>query len=360
MRHVFAQNIWRYAIQRMIRLNQSANTQTIYYCYRMLLGRAPEHEELHYWKKTVRTHHITVDQLMTTFETSEEAKRYRRSLEWRITTDAERYYQRLRIEDFYIYVATDDNFVGLALARDSRYEPEVTNILKNILKSGGVFVDIGANIGYFTLLAAQIVGTSGRVFAFEPNKRNCALLWLSSTENNYQNIEVFPVAASHNAQNIVVQVTGSNGRIVPNTELFANGISASTQDTILPPNHVSARTVEVDTLLHDVDRIDVIKIDVEGAEPFVLAGMQAVIQKHRPIIITEFSPAGIIQTTQQAPEGYVQQLRKLGYDLHMITKEKTIPLPAEYYQMVAQFFSTGNDHIDIICYPNSCYSNPIG
>jgi FkbM family methyltransferase len=353
MKHVFAQKIWRYAIQRVVRVNQHANTQAIYYCYRMLLGRDPHHNELHYWKKTVKTHRITVDQLITTFETSEEAKRYRRSIEWQITTDTERYYHRLRIEDFYIYVATDDNFVGLALARDSQYEPEVTNILKNILKSGGVFVDIGANIGYFTLLAAQIVGTSGRVFAFEPNKRNCALLWLSSTENNYQNIEVFPVAASHNAQDIVLQVTGSNGRILPHSELLADRISALTHDMILPPSHFSTKTVEVDTLLHDVDRIDVIKIDVEGAEPFVLAGMQAVIQKHRPIIITEFSPAGITQTTHQAPEGYLQQLRKLGYDLHMITKEKTIPLPVECHQMIAQFFRTGNDHIDIICYPRS-------
>jgi hypothetical protein len=70
------------------------------------------------------------------------------------------------------------------------YEPVETAFVRSMLKSGQNFIDIGANIGWFTMLAARIVGPSGRVYAFEPRPNTCERLRKSVSENGYSNVEV--------------------------------------------------------------------------------------------------------------------------------------------------------------------------
>jgi FkbM family methyltransferase len=252
-----------------------------------------------------------------------------------------------------VYVSTDDHAVGLGLARDSSYEPHVARLLTHLLQPGCVFIDIGANIGYFSLVAARLVGPSGRVLAFEPNKRNGALLWLSCVDNNFQQLELFPVAASDSAGAIVLQVAGSNGRIVSTDELALAGIAPAPNGPPLPPHHYHAATVVLDDILHTITRIDVVKLDVEGAEPWAIAGMQQLIHRHRPLVISEFAPLGIEQTTQRHPENYLLQLRQLGYTLFVITDTTLQPLPHDYATIQEQWFGAGRDHIDILGTPTS-------
>ncbi len=75
------------------------------------------------------------------------------------------------------------------------YEPHVTNLVKGILKEGGVFLDVGANIGYFTMLAASLVKANGKVIAIEPNPQNLQLIYSSLLENHLSNVAIYPYAA---------------------------------------------------------------------------------------------------------------------------------------------------------------------
>lgn len=82
-----------------------------------------------------------------------------------------------------MYASTSDSAVGSEIYRTRKYEPHVTSAIITRLKSGTGFLDIGSNIGYFSLLAASLVGLDGKVFSFEPSQYNIKLLYLNKHIN---------------------------------------------------------------------------------------------------------------------------------------------------------------------------------
>ena len=103
--------------------------------------------------------------------------------------------ERLRAElvtlpEFKLYVRRNDFRIGAVIARTGGYMPAVAEQVRAHLGPGGVFVDVGANIGYFTVLAATLVGERGWVVAFEPNPDNCDLIRLSLAANGLTNVAV--------------------------------------------------------------------------------------------------------------------------------------------------------------------------
>src|SRR5262245_50493673 len=85
----------------------------------------------------------------------------------------------LNLKEFKIYIQLNDWSVGLRIAVKRGYESHVTGTMRPLLKQGMVVLDIGANIGFYTLLAAARVGESGKVLAFEPGENNCRLIRMS-------------------------------------------------------------------------------------------------------------------------------------------------------------------------------------
>ena len=135
-----------------------------------------------------------------------------------------------------------------------------------------IFVDIGANIGYYTLLAARLLNGTGKVVAIEPDSGNFRLLSLSVQANAYTNV-------------IAVQKAASNrtGR----TRLFLDekliGIPSLSEDNLSTRGggHVYVNTVTLDSLLRDlaIEKVDVMKIDVEGAEGLVFEGGSKILHR---------------------------------------------------------------------------------
>jgi len=82
----------------------------------------------------------------------------------------------LKLGDFRLYVRLDDWAIGGRIALKRSYEAHVTGVMRSLLRPGMVVVDIGADMGYYSLLAASRVGNSGKVMAFEPGTENAALL----------------------------------------------------------------------------------------------------------------------------------------------------------------------------------------
>lgn len=175
------------------------------------------------------------------------------------------------------------------------YEPGATGALLRYLKAGGVFVDIGANTGYFTVLAALRVGRAGRVLAFEPNPMVARQLHEQLRANSVEDwVTISAVALAERDENDVpfyVSCWPENdglSSLTPGSETLARG--GLRPDVSIP---VSVRRFDswVQTDAQMLPNIDLVKIDVEGAESRVLEGMSGLLARTPPArIICETMP----------------------------------------------------------------------
>ena len=165
------------------------------------------------------------------------------------------------------------------------YERETTLFFRRWLRSGDRVIDVGANVGYFTMLAAQMVGDEGAVHAFEPNPRVVSLLHKSVALNGFRRrVRVTDKAVS-------VQ-TGSLSFFSPTDPGNTYEATVVKRDDI-PLCSLEVASVSLDdyAVSNAVERVRLLKIDVEGAEVEVLYGAQQLLRKSRPeAVICEFAP----------------------------------------------------------------------
>jgi len=314
---------------------KKATVEDLYYCYRLLLQREPDEEGWNYWYKLVTNYSVSIQMLVDDFLYREEFKKLQE----------EAFKPRLvELDDFKIYVRKNDFFIGAVIANTRNYEPYVTDEVRRLLKPGMVFIDIGANIGYFSLLAAALVGRTGKVYAFEPNPDNCRMFEKSVEVNGFENIELFPYAVAEAGQtfNLDVGGTNSNGRIIDFSPQAVPG-----QATPL-----SIEAVVLDEALPDLERVDVIKLDIEGAEPRAWQGMQQIVNKFRPALVFEFSPELIPITSHISAESFLDEILGREYDLYILErfKEKS-DRPQTKVQILGACARPGQTHLDLVAIP---------
>jgi FkbM family methyltransferase len=204
-------------------------------------------------------------------------------------------------------VLGNDN--SLCLYVCGSFEPNEFAFLERVMKPGMVFVDVGANDGYYTLFAAQRVGPSGRVVAVEPSTRERANLEHNIARNGLGNVTVIPLAlgaACGTAELCLAQSAHSGHNTLGR---FANdGVKAESVE------QVTVRTL--DSLAGEVllDRIDVMKIDVEGAEASVIAGARDVLAATKPLIVLEISDKALRGQGSDAKQ-LIALLRELDYEI---------------------------------------------
>jgi FkbM family methyltransferase len=153
--------------------------------------------------------------------------------------------------------------------------------LRENLRPGQVFVDVGANVGFLTLVAARQVGPKGQVFAFEPGPLNFALLSANVAVNHYRNITLENAAVTDRSGTINLHVCATGGSDNRVTGAIAEGSGREC---------VPVRSVALDDYLQD-KAVDLIKIDVQGAEPMVMQGMARLMSESRNLqVMIEYSP----------------------------------------------------------------------
>jgi FkbM family methyltransferase len=174
------------------------------------------------------------------------------------------------------------------------YEPGATRLVLDTLAAGDVFVDIGANSGYFTILAALRVGAQGRVFAFEPNppvRRQLERhLQLNAVGDRVTVSDLALAGLDRDDGQLFVSCWPENDGIAsltPAAETVARG-------GLRDDRSIAVRVRRFDTWVQSVQlqRIDLLKIDVEGAETQVLSGMSATLGSLRPRRIICETPVG--------------------------------------------------------------------
>jgi FkbM family methyltransferase len=181
---------------------------------------------------------------------------------------------------------------------EAAYEPAVTAALQQLVRPGMVCVDVGANIGYFTLLFARSSGETGRVYAFEALPENAALLNDNVELNGLgRRVVVEAVAVGDGRKQEVHLYRGSS-----TLEYSIVGESAGIDTS----SSVAVPAVSLDAYFADGPRVDVIKMDIEGAEEWAFRGMQRMLSEDRPRCVVELhGDAGMSVIEVLLGAGYV-------------------------------------------------------
>lgn len=214
----------------------------------------------------------------------------------------------IRMRDGYVLAPTAlPTFVTMLANATSRgLEPGTGDALRRLVQPGMVVADVGANIGLLTLILAWSVGPTGKVIAFEPEAVPRANLEKMKHLNGLSWVEVRDQAVGEKPGRLTFHVSD----IIGHSSLYAL------------PEAEEARTVEVEVVrLDDVapkGRLDVVKIDVEGAELDVLAGMSGVVAKNPDLaIVAEFGPEHL-KRVGQTPAQWFKAFADLGFKAYII------------------------------------------
>jgi FkbM family methyltransferase len=309
--------------------SSSAYDATIIDIYHRIMERKPNYDELMHWNVFLGGG-TSIAQVESTLKASYEYDQLRSRNDIVL----------VHLPSFKLFCRSSDLDVGRQIIQTQSFEPHIASVLKDVLMPGGVLVDLGANIGYFSLMAATLVGPTGKVISFEPNARNLGLFYASIVENDMKNIIVMPVAASYSSQIHRLQSFGSNGFLEAPT-----------------PGQMGVQYIQavvLDEILLSVPRIDAFKMDIEGFEPFALRGMLKIIDKHKPVLVTEFSPWHIEHRCGLPPQEYLDHLAAIGYRLSIIESSGRVT-PAKDPAAIMKFWSAlQNDkmQLDLIARPS--------
>lgn len=167
--------------------------------------------------------------------------------------------------------------VGRSIWWRHHYETEIDQLLRRLLRQGDVFIDVGANVAYFSLVAAQLVGPQGEVHSFEPDPRAFALLARSVVENHLNNVWCHRVA---------LWGTQTRLTLAGIDDLAFRHVAESGNDR----RDLTAIAVPLDEylkLMGVAKPIRLVKIDVEGAEVEVIKGMTELLRTNRPLLVVE-------------------------------------------------------------------------
>ena len=214
----------------------------------------------------------------------------------------------LRIEEGQLELDQSDVAVSGSLALGSFEETEV-NIFREKLEIGMTVIDIGANIGYYTVIAGKRIGVNGKVFAFEPEENNFSLLSRNISLNKLNNVTVFKVA--------LADKSGEKSLYLDNDNKGHHSLSSQKSRT---EKRVLVKTDTLDNILekYGSPKIDLIKMDIEGAEFLALKGMVKTLAINPELILfTEFYPQAI-RRLGRSPLQFLKNLVKSGFFLSEI------------------------------------------
>ena len=211
-----------------------------------------------------------------------------------------------------LWIDLRDRYVSLGCLMDA-YEPAETEFLRRILHEGDTFLDIGANVGWFTMLASTLVGPGGAIHAFEPRSQIATYLQRSVTLNGLDDlVTVHPIGLSNEsgAEALMWEGASDNGGMAS----FARG-------------ECSPDVVREDIAVRRLDDlgiagVSVVKIDVEGAERLALDGAAAMLARDRPIVLSEVYPWQLSRVSRCTAQDYFDFFRGRGFSAYIVDAER--------------------------------------
>jgi FkbM family methyltransferase len=273
------------------------------WAYRLLLGREPEDPQaVEYYAEKSRSELVEIfinspEFLMRNFTHPTRPPRRRYMVE--------------HDNGFRFWLLCGDEFVSPPMAAGI-YEPPETNFVKRHVRPGMAVVDVGANLGWFTVHLANLVGKDGRVDAFEPRSDLFDLLAKTTAENHLINVTL---------HNCALGSQNSNGRMIwslrDSNPGGTNLVSADFTSPEVKGEPVAIKTLDTCLSHH----IDFIKMDVEGSEPLVITGAERILAEYKPTILVEINPSNLLRTSGTSTEEFGRLVEKFNYRLYEITPD---------------------------------------
>jgi FkbM family methyltransferase len=214
------------------------------------------------------------------------------------------------------------------------YEADKTDFIQQHCKSGDTVIDIGAHLGIFSFFLAKQVGSSGKVYSFEPAKKTFQALTKTLQYNNFESI----VTARQQA------ISDSSGELtfyIYNNARISNANSISPHNTVGTTRKTTVNKISLDDLMaaENINQLTLIKIDAEGAELDILKGGEKLIQKFRPFITLEVHPKSFDDCRSTMTELY-ETIVRYGYSVCM-----------EHRKLSIQEFCLYNTYFEVLLIP---------
>ena len=234
-----------------------------------------------------------------------------------------------------MYLAKDR--ISLQMALSKTWEPRNSALVQEHVRRGDTVVDVGAHIGYFTLLFSRLVGKDGRVYAFEPNPGNYQLLKMNIEANECRNVII--------EQKAVSDRTGTS-RLKYGMICGANAGS----DSCISDDSLPVETVSLDEYFGDEKvQISFLKMDIEGHELSALRGAARTIERSESMkILTEFDPFRWLKVGVN-PKEFLELLARVGFEVSIIDSTRAeLQLVTNHDLMVRRYNQMGKN-LDLFC-----------
>lgn len=199
------------------------------------------------------------------------------------------------------------------------FEPGTTRIVKQIVKPGMVVVDVGANLGYYTMMFAGLVGNSGKVLAFEPVKQYFEKLLWHVEINGFRN-----------------RVSGFNCGLSDKEETMFIGVANTGATVHWVADEPPLRNEEIQMHRFDeiiskqaVGKIDVMKIDIDGHEPYFFRGAETFFRKNQPILLVEFAQLNLEKACENVTD-LKATIERFGYTLYSESTKRPFASRTEF------------------------------
>jgi FkbM family methyltransferase len=192
---------------------------------------------------------------------------------------------------------------------DGNYEPELQQVFSSLIKPGQVVYDVGANVGFMTLLASKLVGPTGTVVAFEPRSETARNLRAQISINQLDNVIVEECA--------VAEQVGTSEFVVDSFSVMSKLADRGAGNGSTPGTQL-VRTTTLDHVIGRLKPPDLVKIDIEGAELLALSGASRLLSEHRPILVVELH-------SEDLSRGFHALMDRSNYEVTLSTGEKAKP-----------------------------------
>ena len=282
------------------------------WAFRILLGRLPENEDVVTMYARMDSIDALAREIMRSPEFALRHPSFGRS--WGNLPFESQFVITELVDGTKFWVNMLDGYVSRAI-HSGDYEPNESSFIKSFLKPGMSALDIGANLGWFTVMMSKLLGPKGAVVAFEPRADLFKYLAKTILENKLKNVKLFNCALGSEQTNALLRWDPS-GVNPGGTQLSPKGVSL---------DGMASSTVEMKRLDDIVtDAVDFIKIDVEGAEKIVFEGASKLLAKSRPTILAELSPDSLSQVSKVSFSDYMLFLKSIGYSAHLLKNDGCI------------------------------------
>ena len=232
-----------------------------------------------------------------------------------------------------------DKVDALSLSINGIHEKIITNLIKKEIHRGDIVVDIGAHIGYYTLQFANLVGPTGKVYAFEPEPKNFELLKKNVQINKHDNVVLI--------QKIVSDKVGIVEFFISKFDSIGNKLFKSDESG----SSIKVGSTTLDEYFKDLKKkIDFIKMDIQGGEGKAILGMKNLLKENKNLkIIQEWWPDALKQNHTN-PEDHLKFLQHIGYKFYEIdgTIKKDI-LPITIEQLLGKYPNSLIEDINLFC-----------